>query len=102
MLTRCLPAYCVRRSPGPAPVEGAVPTDLATEGRRATYGAGDDDLRHGILTHSDKVEGVADVIPVRSLLGATLIGMRVHQRAPLLRDDVTIVTVTLHEVLDLV
>jgi hypothetical protein len=81
-------------------VGGAVPPDLATGGRRVTYVAGHDGPRHGLLTHSDKVEGAADAIPVRSLLGATLIGMRVHQRAPLLRDDGTIVTVTLHDVFD--
>ena len=52
--------------------------------------------RSGILTMSPVP--VPGRLLVASLLGATLVGMRVHQRAPLLRDDGEITTVVVLDV----
>lgn len=80
------------------PIRGAAPPDLATGGRLVRYrvvGAG---TRCGLLSHRDAPEESRAVVAVCSLLGATLIGMRTRERVPLLRDNGTIVTLSLLDV----
>ena len=72
------------------PVEGLHCSDLAIGGSRVTYAIDDETPQTGLLVHRARAGLPSGVIPVASLLGATLIGMRVGQRAPLLREDGTI------------
>ena len=82
------------RSARPAPE--VIPTDLIIAGSRVTYKINGEGARSGILS-------IAEMpwpghIMVTSLLGATLIGMRSMQKAPLLREDGRIDTVVVLEV----
>lgn len=62
-------------------------SDLVVGGTRVTYAVDGTEPRTGLLVHRAKAGQPGDVIPVASLLGATLIGMSVGQRAPLLFED---------------
>lgn len=73
-------------------VDGACPDDLVCCGRLVTWSVDGGPARTGLLTHRARAGANSGVIAVASLLGATLIGMRVGQRAPLLCDDGTIVS----------
>lgn len=55
-----------------------------------TYSVDGGPAQTGLLRHRARSGSDSGVIPVCSDLGATLIGMRVGQRAPLLREDGTI------------
>ena len=59
--------------------------DLVVAGRHVTYMISGEGARSGVLS-MNPVPGQG-YIPVASLLGATLIGMRKLQKVPLLRDD---------------
>lgn len=59
-------------------------TDIAIGGSRVTFSIDEKPPTSGLLVHD--AGGIAE-IPVASLLGATLIGMGVLQRAPLLNED---------------
>ena len=71
----------------------AVPRDAVVGGATLDYRIDNGPVQSGLLCHRSRTGGVSGVIPVLSLLGATLIGMRTGQRAPLLREDGAIVTV---------
>ena len=79
-----------RNSPEP------TPASLVMAGRRIKYMISGGNARSGILT---LVPGnKAGCIPVTSFLGATMLGMRKMQRAPLLRDDGWIETLVVLDV----
>ncbi|GAW36697.1 hypothetical protein RA2_03772 [Roseovarius sp. A-2] len=65
-------------------LEPASP-DLVVAGRRVTYMISGEGARTDVLSMSPVP--APGHIPVASLLGATLIGMRKMQKVPLLRDD---------------
>ncbi|AHC99559.1 hypothetical protein METH_01505 [Leisingera methylohalidivorans DSM 14336] len=62
-------------------------SDLAVGGSHVTYAVDGEAPQTGLLLHRAGPEPIRGVIPVASLLGATLIGMRVGQRAPLLCEN---------------
>lgn len=68
-----------RGAPEPAP------GDLVTAGREVAYMTNDGVVRAGLLTFDPNPN--AEHVPVETLLGATLIGMQMLQKAPLLRDN---------------
>ena len=71
------------RLAGPAPEP--APANLVIAGRTVSFMTNGGKARSGMLT---LVPGHnAGCIPVTSFLGATLLGMRKQQRAPLLRED---------------
>ena len=72
------------------PSPDADTRDLVTGGCHVVYSVDRKPAATGLLVHRARSGGASGVIPVSSLLGATLIGMRVGQRAPLLREDGTI------------
>ena len=72
------------------------PSNLATSGREVTYMISGEGARSGILSMAPLPQPGS--ILVASLLGATLIGMRVLQKVPLLRDDGQIDTVVILDV----
>lgn len=71
-----------------------VRDDIVVGGSTVRYAIGSDPAQTGLLVHRARTDAASGVVPVSSLLGATLIGMRVGQRAPLLCEDGTILTVT--------
>ncbi|MCB2140285.1 MAG: hypothetical protein KDE17_14695 [Rhodobacteraceae bacterium] len=68
------------------------PADAVTGGCRVTYSIDGGQAQTGLVTQNARI-AVKDsgVIPVPSLLGATLIGLRVGQCAPMLCEDGTVV-----------
>lgn len=70
------------------PYRGPIERDIVVGGSQVSYAAGGGAVASGLLVqrarHSTRHLGI---IPVASLLGATLIGMRFGQRAPLLCED---------------
>lgn len=72
------------------PVSDVHCTDLVVGRSRVTYAVDGEVPETGLLVHRARSGALSGVIPVASLLGSTLIGMRVGQRAPLLREDGTI------------
>ena len=79
-----------RAAPEPAPPE------LVVSECHVTYVIGDEEERSGILTMSPVP--VPGRLLVASLLGATLIGMRALQKAPLLRDSGEITSIVVLDV----
>jgi hypothetical protein len=77
-------------------LDGPVPPDLATSGCHVVYSVDGGPAQSGLLSHRARPDAAFGVIAVRSLLGATLIGMRIGQRAPLLREDGSIAGLVLH------
>ena len=75
-----------------------VPEDVVTGRSRVIYSVDHGPAHLAILSHRARVSVGSGVIPVNSLLGATLIGMRVGQRGPLLREDGTIGSVSVQGV----
>ena len=75
------------------PVENFSANDLVIGDSRVIYSENGGRIQSGVLVHSTRSKSARRVVQVRSLLGATLIGMRVGQRAPLLRTDGTIGTI---------
>ena len=63
---------------------------LVIGGCRVTYAIDGEEPQTGLMVHRAREGTPGGIIPVASLLGATLIGMRNGQRAPLLREDGTI------------
>ncbi|WP_291731463.1 hypothetical protein [Leisingera sp. F5] len=68
-----------RGAPEPAP------EDLVTAGCEVVYMTNDGVIRSGLLTFD--LNPKSEHVPVETLLGATLIGMQMLQKAPLLRDS---------------
>ena len=79
-----------------------VPTkrvnDMVTGGCRVTYSVNDGPPQTGLLTQRARTGMDSGVIPVSSLMGATLIGMRIGHHAPLPSVDGTVYTVTVLDV----
>ena len=80
------------------PVMTARVKDMVTGGSRVTYAVDDGAPQDGLLTQRARSGQQNGVIPVFSLMGATLIGMRTGQRAPLPSVDGTVYTVTVLDV----
>lgn len=80
-------------------VSGSAPGDLVTARRLITYMTSGGGAKSGILTMT--AEEAPGEIPVGSLLGATLIGMRRLQKAPLLHEGGEISFVAVLQVDDL-
>ncbi|MDX2482693.1 MAG: hypothetical protein QNK42_03440 [Pseudodonghicola sp.] len=76
------------------PVDNVYAGDLVTGGCQVAYSIDQNPALTGLLVHRARSGEASGVIPVSSLLGATLIGMRVGQRAPLLQEDGTIGTLS--------
>ena len=70
-------------------------SDVAIGGSRVTYSIDRGTRQTGLLSHRARTASGINVIPVPSLLGATLIGMTVGQRAPLLLEGGAIKAVRL-------
>ncbi|NHM19859.1 hypothetical protein [Tritonibacter mobilis] len=77
-------------------VEGPAPNTLVSSGRLITYKIGGENARSGILTMSTMP--FHGTIPVGSLLGATLIGLRRGQKTALLQEDREIGSVVVLEI----
>lgn len=77
------------------PCGAEPPSDTVTSGCRATYSIDGGSAQTSLLTHNARI-AIKDsgVIPVRSLLGATLIGLRVGQTVPMLCENGSIVRLT--------
>lgn len=73
-------------------VYGDIPPDVATLGSHVTYMVTGGGAQRGRLVQHDSEDGA---IPITSLLGATLIGMRELDRAPLPRVDGSTLTLAL-------
>lgn len=69
-----------------------VSDDVVTGGSRVRYAIAGGPERCALLVHRARMGAASGIVPVASLLGATLIGMRVGQRAPLLCEDGAIVS----------
>lgn len=70
------------------PSQGLVERDVVVGGSQVSYTAGGGQVTSGVLLHQARPGSQqAGIIPVSSLLGATLIGMCIGQRAPLLCED---------------
>ncbi|MFP7571184.1 hypothetical protein [Marivita sp. S2033] len=69
------------------PVSGAPDTSVVVGGCHVTYSIDDGVAQSGLLVHNARAGMASGVIPVASLLGAALIGMRAGHHAPLLRED---------------
>ncbi len=82
------------------PLEGQCPRDLVCSGRLVTWSVDGGPARTGLLSHRARTGSHSGVIAVASLLGATLMGMRVGQQAPLLREDGAILSLTVLKVSD--
>lgn len=76
------------------PVSGVRAHDLVTGGSYVTYSVNRGAGQTSLLAHRARLGSGINVIPVSSLLGATLIGMKVGQRAPLLFENGAIKLVT--------
>lgn len=63
---------------------GPAPKGVANGGATVVFAIDNERARHGILRHQLTSFAEDSVIPTNSLLGATLAGMRIGQRAPLL------------------
>lgn len=80
------------------PVSNFHASDLVVGGSCVTYSVDRGPARTGLLAHRDRAAHGISVIPVASLLGATLIGMQVGQRAPLLFENGSIKMVSVEGV----
>lgn len=76
------------------PTRGEVPKDVVTGASCVSYALDGGPAQIGFLSHRATNGAHSGVIPVCSLLGATLIGMRVGERAPLLHEDGAISSLT--------
>lgn len=80
------------------PVSTPHARDLVTGGCRVTYCVNNAAARTGLLVQRARSGAGSGVIPVSSLLGVTLIGMRVGQHAPLLCEDGAILSFSVLDV----
>ncbi len=76
------------------PMRGEVPKDVVTGASCVSFALDGGPAQMGFLSHRARNGAHRDVIPVCSLLGATLIGTRVGERAPLLHEDGAISSLT--------
>lgn len=82
------------------PLDGECPRDLVCSGRLVTWSIDGGPARTGLMSHRARAGSPSGVIAVASLLGATLMGMRVGQHAPLLREDGSILSLEVLKVSD--
>lgn len=75
------------------PVREPAPVDLVTGGCHVYYMISGGGLQSGLLTFNAMHQ--VGAIPIASMLGATMIGMRRRQRAPILREDGTVDTLVI-------
>ncbi|WP_156317638.1 hypothetical protein [Cypionkella psychrotolerans] len=76
-----------------------VEQDIVTSGCRVSYSVNGGSVQSGLLVHKEKHgDQLQRVIAVPSLLGATLIGMRIGQRAPLLCEGGAILSIVVVDV----
>lgn len=87
-----------RKLDAPEFADAKLPRDAVGSGSTLSYRIDDGPEQSGLLCHRSRFSGIGGVIPLLSLLGVTLIGMRVGQRAPLLREDGSIAAVTVIDV----
>lgn len=91
----CLGHVLRHRLAASRPCGAEPPADAVTGGCRVTYAIGGGPARSGLVTHgAGRAAAESGVIPVPSLLAATLIGLRVGQSAPVLHEDGTIARLT--------
>lgn len=74
------------------PVRNLHDRNIVTGSSCVTYSVNCEPGLTGLLLHRARSGASSGIIPVCSLLGATLIGMRIGQRAPLLCEDGTIMS----------
>ena len=73
---------------------GPVPEDVVAGGARVIFAVKTAPAEAGLLVHRARYGAKGGVIPIASLLGVTLIGMRVGQTAPMPGLDGTVAMVT--------
>ena len=61
--------------------------NIVTSDCKVTYQVNRGTPETGLLTHRTRLDSRMPIIPISSLLGATLIGMRIGQRAPLINEE---------------
>lgn len=64
-----------------------IATDIATGNSRIVYSLNGEAEQTCVLRHWEQEDDDPAAVPVRSLLGVTLLGMRVGQNLPLLREN---------------
>ncbi len=77
---------------------GAAPHDVVTGTSFVRYAIDGGPVQTGLLSHWARSGARSGVIPVCSLLGAALIGMRKGERAPLLNEDGSIAALAVLDV----
>ncbi|WP_347309670.1 hypothetical protein [Defluviimonas sp. SAOS-178_SWC] len=81
------------------PCGAEPPEDVVTGSCRVTYSIDGGEAQTGLLTHNARMPVTnSGVIPVPSLLGATLIGLRVGQTVPMLCEDGSVLRLTVLDV----
>ncbi|MGX0977402.1 conserved hypothetical protein [Roseovarius sp. EC-HK134] len=85
--TRLLAYVLANKLMNTRPADDVHYTDLVIGGSCVTYVIDGTAPQTRLLVHRARTGQPSGVIPVASLLGATLIGMRTGQRAPLLLED---------------
>lgn len=93
-----LTAALKRKISGARALGNARPDDAVTGGCVVSFSIDDGPLRSGLLVHRARPGVGGGVIPVSSVLGATLIGMRVGQDAAMVCDDGSRATVHVAQV----
>ena len=84
LLAYVLQNRIVNTNPSHRPVD----RDIVVSGRKVTYSVSGASVEVGLLVHQpNAAPRQRGIIPVSTLLGATLIAMRIGQRAPLLCED---------------
>lgn len=80
------------------PVADLFVPGLVTGGCQVTYSVNGGASQTGLISHRARSGSGSGVISVASLLGATLIGMRLGQRAPLLCADGAVMSLSVLDV----
>lgn len=81
------------------PISAPLERDIVTSGCRVSYSVNGGAIQTSLLVHDARPKApLSGVISVPSLLGATLIGMRIGQRAPLLCEGGAILSVLVVDV----
>lgn len=81
------------------PLQGAAPKDVVTGTSCVRYTIDGGPMQIGLMSHWARSDARSGVVPVCSLLGAALIGMRIGERAPLLNVDGTISSLTVLDII---
>ncbi|MDK3075657.1 hypothetical protein QO034_21555 [Sedimentitalea sp. JM2-8] len=81
------------------PVKNLYSADMVTGGRQFQYAIDKGPVQDGLLVHRARWGQSTGIIPAYSILGATLIGMRAGQRAPLLCENSSVRSVSVLRVI---